>query len=103
MNNKARDLELKAKALRHKQRLAKLKNSNTAKVVEKKKATFIIMARARKPIVREDESLMSAIKWVITQIPVEDLYEIHDDQDRLLWGRSTKINPKVYKDEIHGS
>ena len=102
MNNKARDLEQKAKALRTKQRLSKLQKQNTAKVVEPKKSTFIILARARKPIVREAETLMDAIKWVVTQIPADDLFEVHDEHDRLLWGRSTKINPEVHKD-IHGA
>lgn len=98
MNNKARDLEKKAKTLRNKERLSKLKKQNTAKIVEPKKTTFIILARARRPIFREAESLMDAIKWVVTQIPVDDLFEVHDSNDRLLWGRSTKINPEVYKD-----
>ena len=98
MNDKAKELERKAKILRLSQKRKKLKLVKAKRVVEKPKLSkFIIHARARKPIVREDESLVAAVKWILTMIPKDDLYEIHDANDRLLWGRSTGLNKKIFE------
>jgi hypothetical protein len=98
MNEKAKDLELKAKAIRRNQKLLKKRQkikSVVPKIVTNK---FIIHARARRPIIREDKTLVEAIKWVLDQIPKDDLFEVHDADDNIIWGRSTGLNKKNYKD-----
>lgn len=98
MNDKAKELERKAKILRLSQKRKKLKLVKAKRVVSVPKLTkFIIHARARKSIIREDESLVAAVKWILTMIPKDDLYEIHDINDRLLWGRSTGLNKKLFE------
>lgn len=100
MNHKAKELERKAKILRQSQKRKKLKLIKTKvnRVESKPKLIkFIIHARARKPIIREDESLVDAVKWILSMIPKDDLYEIHDANDRLLWGRSTGLNKKIFE------
>ena len=61
--------------------------------------TFIIHLRARRPIKRDASSIIDVVKWVLGQVSQDDLYEIHDVKDRLLWGRSTGLNKKVF-DEL---
>ena len=98
MNEKAKDLELKAKAIRRNQKLQKKKLKNKSVIPKVVVNKFIIHARARRPIVREDKTLVDALRWVLEQIPKEDLYEVHDGSDRLLWGRATGLNKETYKD-----
>lgn len=100
MNQKAKQLEIKAKQLR---RLAKRKKVVNTPKVEKALNKYYVYARACKVVEREDKNLVAVIKWALTQIKPDDLFEIHDENDNLLWGRATKINTKVYNEEKHGA
>lgn len=97
MNDKAKDLERKAKLLRRKQKIKKARAVKKTVIPEKVLTKFIIHAKARRAIVREDKSLVDAIKWALTMIPKEELYEVHSDKDELLWGRSTGLNKEVFE------
>lgn len=97
MNNKARELERKAKALRRQNKIKKVKASLKTVMPEKVLTKFIIHARARRPIIREDKTLIDAMKWILTQIPKDDLYEIHNENDQLLWGKTTGLNKETFK------
>lgn len=101
MNNKtkAQELEQKARALRQK---SKKKTVVKVKTDVPKLNKYYIHARARRVIEHEAQNLIDVTRWILAQVPAEDIYEIHDDQDRLLWGRSTELNPEVYTDDKHG-
>lgn len=98
MNEKAKELEQKAKAIRRNQKLQKKKQKLKSVIPKEVLNKFIIHARARRPIVRESPTLVEVFKWILEQIPKDDLYEIHDSQDRLLWGKTTGLNKDVYQE-----
>lgn len=95
LRTKAENAANKARELKRKSKLKKARNE------KERNNVYYVYARGRRPIFHEAKNLVEALKWALSNIPKQDLLEIHDKDYQLLWGRHTGINKDNYN-ESHG-